>query len=70
MLLLIGATCLLVQQQNLMSLQVIDLTFIGYSAGYLAGYLLGFWYLYLIVMGLYRAHLAKRLSKFAGAVDC
>ena len=44
---------------------MIDLTFIGYSAGYLAGYLLGFWYLYLIVMGLYRAHLAKRLSKFA-----
>jgi len=49
---------------------MIDLTFIGYSAGYLAGYLLGFWYLYLIVMGLYRAHLATRLSKFAGAVDC
>lgn len=32
---------------------------------YLIGFLLGFWYLYLIVMGLYRAHLAKRLSKFA-----
>ncbi len=44
---------------------MIDLTFISHSAGYLAGYLLGFWYLYLIVMGLYRAHLAKRLSKFA-----
>ena len=48
---------------------MIDLTFIGYSTGYLAGYLLGFWYLYLIVMGLYRAHLAKRLSKFALVLD-
>ena len=48
---------------------MIDLTFISYSVGYLAGYLLGFWYLYLIVMGLYRAHLAKRLSKFALVLD-
>lgn len=28
----------------------------------LAAYLLCFWYLYILVMGLYRAHLAKRLS--------
>lgn len=32
------------------------------------GYLLGFWYLYVLVMGLYRAHLAGRLTKFTTAL--
>lgn len=33
--------------------------------GVIAFYLLCFWYLYVFVMGIYRAHLAGRLSKFA-----
>lgn len=48
---------------------MIDLTFIGYSAGYLAGYLLGFWYLYLIVMGLYRARLATAVELSPTDID-
>ena len=54
----------------LIALQLADIAIALTFIGSLAGYLLGFWYLYLIVMGLYRAHLAKRLSKLAGAVDC
>lgn len=34
----------------------------------IAGWLLGFWYLYILVMGLYRAHLANRLTKFTTAL--
>lgn len=35
------------------------------AIGFVLLYLLAFWYLYLIVMGLYRAHLANRLSRVA-----
>ena len=32
-------------------------------------YLLAFWYVYVLVMGLYRAHLSKRLNKFTYALS-
>jgi hypothetical protein len=42
--------------------------FILYGIGGVCVFLWVFWYLYILVMGLYRAHLVKKLTKFTYAL--